>query len=60
MGVLFSIIGIIITWFIVGAIINFVAYHNVPMELRGHSQGAKSVHILVNLITVIITLKNIT
>ena len=54
-----SIIGIIIGWFIVGFIINFLFYNNVPTELHGRNETAKAVHIIVNIITVIILLKTI-
>ena len=52
----FKLIGIVVAWFIVGTIINFLFYHDTPVEFRGMNENAKTVHIIVNIITVIYVL----
>ena len=53
-GKLLKIGGIIICWFIVGFLINIFFYAGKPAYLDGSSNSAKSIHIIVNIITVII------
>lgn len=53
MGKLLGIIGVIVAWFILGGIINFLAYSNKPSHLNGTSQTAKTLHILINIGAVI-------
>lgn len=50
---LLSIIGIIIEWFIIGFIINFLVYGGKPNSEMGKSETVKSLHIILNVITVI-------
>jgi len=47
------VLGIIVAWFLIGAIINYIAYSGVPAELMGKSQTVKGIHILLNIGTVI-------
>ncbi len=48
-----SIIGIIVGWLVIGFLINFIAYSDTPQHLRGNSQTAKNLHILLNVLAVI-------
>lgn len=50
-----QIIGIIVGWVIIGAIINFIFYHNNPNP-EVLNKDAKTAHILLNIITVIVLL----
>ena len=50
---LLSIIGIIIGWFVIGFIINFLVYGGKPNSEMGKTETAKSLHIILNVITVI-------
>jgi hypothetical protein len=59
MSTILSILGIGVCWFIAGAIINFVAYANIPLEQRGYSEGAKGAHILLNAIAIILVVLTI-
>ena len=54
-----KIIGIIVLWFIIGAIINFVYYSDTPIEYHGKNENAKTAHIIINIITVIVLLISI-
>jgi len=49
-----TLIAVVIGWFFIGWIINYIFYSELPQELHGTSQGAKFAHILLNIITVII------
>jgi hypothetical protein len=50
---LLSIIGIIIGWFVLGFIINIIAYGGQSRNEMGKSESAKALHIILNIITVI-------
>lgn len=50
---LLSIIGIIIGWFVLGFVINILAYGGRPHHEMGKSESAKALHIILNILTVI-------
>jgi hypothetical protein len=52
MKILF-VLGIIVAWFLIGGIINYIAYSGLPPELMEKSQSVKGIHILLNIGTVI-------
>lgn len=58
-GKIFKIIGLIIFWFVAGFIINFFFYSGKPDYLVGKSQTAKTLHIILNIVTAIALLANI-
>lgn len=49
-----SIIGIIVGWFVAGVIINILYYGGLPEEYHGKNDNAKSLHIIINIIAVIL------
>ena len=51
--IILQIFGLIIGWFIVGWIINVVIYVDVPVEQRGHSKTAQSLHYILNFVTIL-------
>lgn len=53
-GKLLKIIGLIIGWFAIGFVINVFFYAGKPDYLLGKSNTAKSLHIILNIITVIV------
>jgi|GEM_PF-4664548 len=50
---LLSIIGIIVGWFVLGFVINFIAYRGKPQHEMGKSDSAKALHNILNIVTVI-------
>ena len=48
-----KIIGLTVAWFIAGAVINYISYDGKPAHERGKSETAKTLHILLNIATVI-------
>ncbi len=54
-----SIIGLIIAWFVIRGIINYLFYHDVPTELHGKNDEAKGIHIILNAIFIIVFLSMI-
>lgn len=48
-----AIVGIIIGWFVLGALINFIAYSGKPVHMQGTSQNAKGAHVILNILAVI-------
>ena len=55
----FHIILIVVGWVLLGGVINFLFYNDVPNHLRGHDPSAKTVHIILNIATFIFLLKTI-
>ena len=54
-----NILLIIVGWFVAGFLINVFFYGGKPDHLVGKSNGAKTLHIIVNIITVIMLFKAI-
>lgn len=52
-----NLIMLIIGWFIAGGVINFLFYNGVPVENRGENDGAKTLHIILNIVAVIALFK---
>lgn len=50
---LLIVFGLIIGWFVVGFIINLLVYAGTPVSEQGHSQTAKSLHLVLNIATVL-------
>lgn len=50
---------IIIGWFVAGFIINFLFYSGKPDYLVGKSQTVKTLHIILNIVTIIVLLSNV-
>jgi hypothetical protein len=48
-----SIIGVVIGWFVLGWVINFIIYSDKPIAIHGTSDTAKTLHILINIGAVI-------
>jgi len=51
-----AVLGIIVVWFVIGWIINFIAYSDTPAEFRGNSKNVKGIHVLLNIVTFIVIL----
>ena len=49
-----TLIIVVVSWFLIGWVINYIFYSNMPQELHGTSKEAKFAHILLNIITFII------
>lgn len=52
----FYVVAIIITWFLLGFLINFFFYAGKPDYMIGKSNSAKNLHIIINICTIVIIL----
>ncbi|MBB6680828.1 hypothetical protein H4O20_05175 [Aequorivita sp. 609] len=48
-----AVLGIIVGWFVIGGIINFIAYSDTPLESRGNSKSIKGTHVFLNIVALI-------
>jgi fumarate reductase subunit C len=53
---LLKILILVIGWFVIGFIINLLCYAGKPEKYHGKSQTAKSLHVVVNIITLLLFL----
>lgn len=57
LNTILKIIGIIVGWFVIGFMINFLFYSGEPQTNFGKNQTAKTAHIIINILAVILIIK---